>query len=106
MWTVVLCRYPGDVGIVRPDLIYMHDGCGCGRARVVRKANPADVDLAGGLAGGVPSVHAEGVGVPGKKGCKGVAGGRPRKNDGRADIVSAPEVVVEVAGMRRSRVPR
>src|SRR4030095_7058107 len=30
MWTVVLRRYPGDVGIVRPDLVNVHDGCGCG----------------------------------------------------------------------------
>lgn len=105
MWTVILRGYPGNVGIVRSDLVYVHDGRGSRWSDVVRKANPADINLAGGLAGGVSGVHAEGIGVSGKKSRKGVAGGRPRKNDSRADIVSAPKVVVEVAGPGRSRIP-
>jgi len=106
VWAVVLRRYPGDVGIVRPNLVDVHDRSGCRRARVVRQANAVNVDLGRVLAGGVSGVQAEGVGIPRIKGCKGVAGGGPWKNDGRTDIVRAPEVVVEVTGVGRSRVPR
>ena len=104
--SVVLRGYPGKLSVVGANFVDAHDGGGGGRARVVREANAVNCDLGRCLAGGVLGVDAEGVGVPGIKGCKGVASGGFWKNDGRADIVSAPEVVVEVAGVRPEPGPR
>ena len=101
---VVLRRYPGKFGIVRPDFVDADDWGGRGRSGVPGEANAVNGDLGRGLAAGILGVDAKGVGVPRKKGCKGVASGGPGKNDGGADIVSAPEVIVEVAGVSGSRV--
>jgi hypothetical protein len=76
---VVLRGYPGEDGIVRPDFLDADDGGGSGRRGVVREANAVNGDLSRGLAGGVLAEDAKGVGVPGEKGSKGVAGGRLRK---------------------------
>jgi hypothetical protein len=103
--SVVLRRYPRDLGIVGADLVNGNDGGAGGRGGVARETNATEVRLGGGLARRVFGVDAEGIGVPGIKGGKGVAGGGLRKDDRGTDIVSAPEVIVEVAGVRGSWVP-
>src|SRR4029453_16346770 len=103
--SVVLRGYPGKLSVVGANFVDPHDGRRGGRARVAREANAVNCDLGRCLAGGVLGVDTEGVGVSGIKGGKGVAGSRFWKNDGRADIVSAPEVIVKIAGVRRSWVP-
>ncbi len=102
---VILRRYPGEIGIVRSEFVDPNNGSGSGRGGVEWEDDAAHGGLGRGLSAALGK-DAEGVGVPGKKGGKGVAGGVLGKNDGGADIVSAPEVVVEIAGVRGSRVPR
>lgn len=52
--------------------------------------------MGGDVASRVFGVDAEGVGIPRKECGKGVAGGGLGQNHGRADVVSAPKVIVEI----------
>jgi hypothetical protein len=56
-------------------------------------------------AGRVLGVDAEGVGIPGIKRGKGVTGGGLGQDDGGADVVSASEVIIEVARISGNWVP-